>query len=132
AYVVALVVVLGGVWSFFALSSTTDQVIAKTAPPPSAEESQASPIDEALMKKGEQVYQQVCSSCHQANGQGMPPAFPALAGNASLKDAEMIKNIVKNGRGGMPAVGANLSEEDLKAVATYIRNSFGNNFGPVE
>jgi len=29
-------------------------------------------------------------------------------------------------------VGANFSEEELVAVATYIRNSFGNNFGPVE
>lgn len=44
----------------------------------------------------------------------------------------MILDIVKNGRGAMPAVGANFSEEELIAVATYIRNSFGNSFGPVE
>ncbi|MGQ9754283.1 MAG: c-type cytochrome [Thermaceae bacterium] len=137
AYVVALVVVLGGVWSFFALSSTTDRIIAEMASPPSAEESQASSpiptgIDEALMKKGEQIYQQLCVGCHQANGQSLSPAFPALAGNANLKDAAMVKNVIQNGLGAMPAVGANLSEEDLKAVATYIRNSFGNTFGPVE
>jgi cytochrome c oxidase subunit 2 len=84
------------------------------------------------MEKGKAIYEANCAACHQANGQGMPPAFPALAGNANLKDAAMILNVVKNGRGAMPPVGAAFSDEELKAVATYIRNSFGNSFGPVQ
>jgi len=84
------------------------------------------------MEKGKAIYEAYCAACHQANGQGMPPVMPALAGNPNLQDAQMILNVVKNGRGAMPAVGANFSEEELVAVATYIRNSFGNNFGPVE
>ncbi len=35
-----------------------------------------------LMAKGEQVYNTNCAACHQANGQGLPPAFPAIAGSA--------------------------------------------------
>ncbi|AEV15378.1 MAG: c-type cytochrome [Thermus sp.] len=138
-YVVASVVVLGGIWSYFALSPAAEKIVAEVAPP--AQESQAhgatgaqpaANVDPALLEKGKAVYEAHCAACHQANGQGMPPAMPALAGNANLKDAQMILNIVKNGRGAMPPVGAAFSEEEVKAVATYIRNSFGNSFGPVE
>ncbi|WP_038048287.1 c-type cytochrome [Thermus caliditerrae] len=137
-YVVASVVVLGGIWGYFALSPATEKIVAQVAPPAQetqAHGGQATPagnVDQALMEKGKSLYEANCAACHQAGGQGMPPAFPALAGNANLKDAQMILNVVKNGRGAMPAVGAAFSDEDLKAVATYIRNSFGNSFGPVE
>ncbi|SDF35292.1 Cytochrome c, mono-and diheme variants [Thermus arciformis] len=138
-YAVAAVVVLGGIWSYFALSPAAERIVEEVAPP--AQEAKAegtgqaaapAGVDPALMEKGKAIYEANCAACHQANGQGMPPAFPALAGNANLKDANLILNVVKNGRGAMPAVGANFSEEELKAVATYIRNSFGNSFGPVE
>jgi len=136
-YAVALVVVLGGIWAYFALSPAAEKIVAQVAPPaqeaPHGEASaQPAGVDPALMEKGKALYEANCAACHQANGQGMPPAFPALAGNANLKDAAMILNVVKNGRGAMPPVGAGYSEEELKAVATYIRNSFGNSFGPVE
>ncbi|NHK39214.1 c-type cytochrome [Thermus thermophilus] len=139
-YAVAAVVVLGGIWSYFALSPAAERIVEEVAPP--AQEAQAqgggqetaapAGVDPALMEKGKAIYEAYCAACHQANGQGMPPAFPALAGNPNLQDAQMILNVVKNGRGAMPAVGANFSEEELIAVATYIRNSFGNSFGPVE
>ena len=35
-----------------------------------------------LMAKGQQVYATNCAACHQPNGQGLPPAFPAIAGSA--------------------------------------------------
>jgi mono/diheme cytochrome c family protein len=136
-YAVALVVVLGGIWAYFALSPAAEKIVAEVAPPakeaPHGEASaQPAGVDPALMEKGKAIYEANCVACHGANGQGMPPAFPALAGNANLKDAAMILNVVKNGRGAMPPVGAAFSDEELKAVATYIRNSFGNSFGPVE
>ncbi|MFN4072268.1 MAG: c-type cytochrome [Thermus sp.] len=137
-YVVASVIVLGGVWAYFALSPTAEKVAAQLAPPaqeaqaPKEGSGQAANVDQALMEKGKSIYEASCAACHGANGQGIPPAMPALAGNPNLKDAQMILGIVKNGRGAMPAVGAALSDEELKAVATYIRNSFGNAFGPVE
>ncbi len=138
-YAVALVVVLGGIWAYFALSPAAEKIVAEVAPPAAQEakapEGGAQPtagVDPALMEKGQAIYEANCAACHGANGQGMPPVMPALAGNANLKDAAMILNVVKNGRGAMPAVGAGFTEEELKAVATYIRNSFGNSFGPVE
>ncbi|MFD3005962.1 c-type cytochrome [Thermus tengchongensis] len=137
-YVVASVIVLGSIWAYFALSPATERIVAEVAPPAQGTQThggQAAPagnLDQALMEKGKSIYEANCAACHGANGQGIPPAFPALAGNANLKDAQMILNVVKNGRGAMPAVGAAFSDEDLKAVATYIRNSFGNSFGPVE
>ena len=35
---------------------------------------------EQLMAEGEKVYATFCASCHQANGQGIPPVFPSLVG----------------------------------------------------
>jgi mono/diheme cytochrome c family protein len=149
AYVVALVVVLGGIWSYFALSPATEKIITEVAPPPAQEgqKEAAAPaaggVDEALMKKGEQVYQQNCAACHQANGQGLPGAFPPLAGNPNLQDVGHVLSVIKNGlqgpitvngqtyNGAMPGF-PQLSDEEAKAVATYIRNSWGNAFGPVE
>ncbi len=137
-YVVASVIVLGGIWAYFALSPTAEKVAAELASPaqeapaPKEGAGQAANVDQALMEKGKSIYEANCAACHGAGGQGVPPVMPALAGNANLKDAQMILSVVKNGRGTMPPVGAAFSEEDLKAVATYIRNSFGNSFGPVE
>ena len=148
AYAVALVVILGGIWGYFALSPATQKIITEVAPPPAQEGKReaaapAKGVDEALLKKGEQIYQQNCAACHQANGQGLPGAFPPLAGNPHLKDANHILNVLKNGlqgpltvngqtyNGQMPSF-SQLSPEEMKAVATYIRNSFGNSFGPVE
>jgi len=136
-YAVAFLVVLGGVWSYFALSPAAEKIAEQVAPPAQEAQAkeagaQAANVDPALMEKGKAVYEAHCAACHQQNGQGMPPAFTPLAGNPNLKDANLILNVVKNGRGAMPAVGAGFSEEELKAVATYIRNSFGNSFGPVE
>jgi len=136
-YAVATVVVLGGIWAYFALSPAAEKIVAEVAPPakeaPHGEASaQPAGVDPALMEKGKTTYEASCAACHGANGQGMPPVMPALAGNANLKDAAMVISVTKNGRGAMPAVGAGFTEEELKAVATYIRNSFGNSFGPVQ
>src|SRR3546814_4357183 len=36
---------------------------------------------EDLVAHGKEVYEKNCAVCHQANGQGLPPAFPALTGS---------------------------------------------------
>lgn len=82
-----------------------------------------------LMAKGEQVYSTFCSACHQLNGLGVPPAFPALAGGAiATGPVEAHIDRVMNGKAGtaMAAFGPQLSDVDLAAVITYERNSFGN------
>lgn len=85
-----------------------------------------------LMERGESVYAKNCVSCHQANGEGVPGAFPALKGSAIATGAiDGHTNIVVNGKQGtaMAAFGAQLNEADLAAVITYERNAWGNNMG---
>jgi len=82
-------------------------------------------IDE-LKQRGEKVYAANCVACHQANGKGVPGAFPALEGSPVVTGprAEQIK-VVVNGRKGMPPF-KQLSDTELAAVITYTRNSWGN------
>lgn len=85
-----------------------------------------------LMSQGQTVYNTYCMACHQQNGQGLPPAFPALAGSAiATGPVENHLNIVLNGKPGtaMAAFGAQLSAVDLASVITFERNAFGNNTG---
>ncbi|MGH7800764.1 MAG: c-type cytochrome [Thermodesulfobacteriota bacterium] len=88
---------------------------------------------------GAAVYATVCAACHQANGQGVPGAFPPLADSVwLLKDAETPIRIVLHGLQGpievkgtiynnvMPEWGTRLSNEEIAAVLTYARTSWGN------
>lgn len=87
---------------------------------------------EQLVAQGETVYTTFCMACHQANGQGLPPAFPALAGSAiATGPIEDHIDIVLNGKAGtsMAAYGGLLNPVDLAAVITYERNSWGNDTG---
>jgi cytochrome c oxidase subunit 2 len=84
------------------------------------------------LEAGEQIYATTCIACHQANGTGLPPAFPALAGSSVVTgDLEANINLLINGVPGtaMAAYGRQLSPVQLAAVVTYIRNSFGNTTG---
>jgi cytochrome c oxidase subunit 2 len=85
-----------------------------------------------LMARGEKAYNANCAACHQANGQGIPGVFPAIAGSAiATGDVAGHINIVVNGKAGtaMQAFGEQLSAVDLAAVITYQRNAFGNDAG---
>ncbi|PZA08682.1 MULTISPECIES: c-type cytochrome [unclassified Meiothermus] len=65
---------------------------------------------------GQQVYLQKCAACHGAQAQG--GVGPKLAGNPIVKVPQAVSEIVKNGRGKMPAV--LLSDEELKALLEYL------------
>ena len=89
-----------------------------------------------LITRGEKVYAANCAACHQANGKGVPNAFPALDGSKIVtgpKAAHM--DVVMNGvlKDGKPTamVGwkSTLADTDLAAVVTYERNSWGNHAG---
>lgn len=85
-----------------------------------------------LMARGEAVYTQTCAACHQANGKGLPPAFPALDGSkVATGPKEGHLNIVLNGKPGsaMAAFGKQLSDSEIAAVVTYERNAWGNKVG---
>jgi len=78
------------------------------------------------MKNGEKVYLANCAACHQPNGKGLPPNFPAIAGGkfANGEAKEHIVHTIK-GAGMMPPF-SHLSDADLAAVITYERLSWGN------
>ena len=96
--------------------------------------SSTSPIDlnkhwtsQTLIKHGQDVYESNCAMCHQSEGTGMPPAFPAIKGSRVATGA--VKNhiyIVLYGKGAMPAWGPQLTDDDIAAAITYQRHSWGN------
>jgi mono/diheme cytochrome c family protein len=106
-------------------------------PLPSAESS-------LLLSLGKTIYDRQCASCHGAAGQGMPPQYPPLAGNQSIEMSSAVNAIrmVLNGGYppgtagnprpyGMPPFSQRLSDNEVAAVVTYIRTSWGNRGDPV-
>ena len=88
-------------------------------------------LDE-LKAKGLQVYTANCQACHQANGQGIAGAFPALSGSkiaTGPKDGHI--DIVLNGKAGtaMQAFGKQLSDTEIAAVISYERSAWDNKTG---
>jgi ubiquinol-cytochrome c reductase cytochrome b subunit len=89
---------------------------------------------------GAKVFSTNCSTCHGAQGQGLPGSFPPLANNPVVTgDPNKVIGIVLNGlhgsisvngqtyNGVMPPWKGTLSNKDVADVITYIRGSLGNN-----
>lgn len=92
---------------------------------------------EARVELGAKIFKQICSACHQANGQGLEGAFPPLASSDFLMadKARSISAVVRGLEGPitvngklfnsvMPAV--RLDDDSVANVLTYVRNSWGN------
>jgi cytochrome c oxidase subunit 2 len=82
---------------------------------------------EDLVARGEQVYNANCAACHQASGEGIPGAFPALVAAPSVVGPQAGQiDILLNGKGaGMPAW-KQLSDVEIASVITYTRNAWAN------
>ncbi|MCU7494862.1 MAG: nitrite reductase, copper-containing [Ignavibacteria bacterium] len=106
--------------------------------PVSGKQGGATPMDaKSLMATGQQVFAQNCVSCHQTNGQGIPNVFPPLAKSDFLMaDKERSIRIAMHGLTGPVTVNGktynntmpqlSLTDQQIAAVVSYIRNSFGN------
>lgn len=86
------------------------------------------------MALGEKTYLGYCAACHQAGGQGLPGAFPALKGSKMATTSSELAahiDIVINGKAGtaMQAFGKKLTLQEIAAVITYERNAWDNNTG---
>ncbi len=81
-----------------------------------------------LKERGAKAYAANCQACHQANGQGVKGAFPGLDGSQVVMSKEQQIAIMLNGKGAMPPW-KQLSDVELAAVATYVKNSWGNSAG---
>lgn len=88
--------------------------------------------------KGKAVYAKTCVACHQANGQGIPNAFPPLAKSDYLnQDTNRAIKAVMNGLHGPITVNGkkfnaamptqNLKDDQIADVLTYVYSSWGNN-----
>lgn len=100
--------------------------------------------DGEVKTRGAKLYEQHCAACHGAQGQDSSGLYPALAGNRAVTLASphnLIQTIRHGGFApttagnprpfGMPPFGQVLNDEEVAAVATYIRQSWGNAAAPV-
>ena len=91
------------------------------------------------MLLGAKVYDINCAACHASNGKGISSMVTALAGNGSIQapvDSNLVNAILRGTRGAithanptgaaMPSFAWKLTDGQVAAVSTYIRNSWGN------
>ena len=101
-------------------------------------------IVKKLIHQGNTLFKNSCQACHQANGEGLPGVFPPL------KDSEWVKGdpdhlikiillglqgpIVVKGdtyNGVMPGYGSSWTDQKIAAVATWVRQAWGNKSEPI-
>ena len=80
---------------------------------------------------GGAIYAAKCSACHGANGEG--GAFPKLIGDKLViaSDPMALITLTVHGGGSMPAFRPGLSDDEIAALLTYVRSSWGNSAGAV-
>ena len=104
----------------------------------------ASEPEQAQMDAGAAIYADSCSACHQTNGTGVARMFPPLAHNNNvqsvdptnvvrviLKGAQTVTTASRPTAPTMPSYGWKLTDAETAAVATYVRNHWGNAAPPV-
>ena len=91
-----------------------------------------------MVEQGKAVYSQYCVACHQVDGNGMSGAFPPLTQTKWVEGekTELISIVLNGMQGPITVKGeeyngvmsshAFLSDEEVAAVLTYVRQSFGN------
>jgi mono/diheme cytochrome c family protein len=81
---------------------------------------------------GQTLFAKNCAACHQADGKGIPGAFPALAGSSVVTGAaDEVAEVLLKGRGGMPDFSGSLDDAEIALVVSYARSSWGNRAPPV-
>lgn len=93
---------------------------------------------------GAAVFASHCATCHQSSGQGLPGAFPPLAGSEYvLGDPTRMVSIILDGlqgpvsvkgatfNGHMPAWKSQLNDSEIAAVASHVRSTWGNKASPI-
>jgi mono/diheme cytochrome c family protein len=79
---------------------------------------------------GEKLYRRVCAACHMADAKGAEGAgrYPALAANARLGSPQYPALVIVKGLNGMPAIGNQMTDQQVADVVNYIRTHFGNSY----
>ncbi|MFA5620229.1 MAG: cbb3-type cytochrome c oxidase subunit II [Weeksellaceae bacterium] len=89
----------------------------------------------AALPDGETLFMNTCAACHQADGKGLPGAFPSLVGSAVVNDDDyrLQASIILMGYDSRPEYAAmqpfadQLSDEEIAAIMNHERTSWGNN-----
>lgn len=117
---------LGG--EFFLVSSAATAIEDKL--PEQQADISTSDLD-ALKATGAAVFAANCAVCHGDKGEGR--IGPALANNSIVGNTDFIVERVLNGfiEHGMPPFKAALDDEKIAGVITFVRTSFGNDYGAV-
>ena len=99
--------------------------------------------EDQVLQLGRRVFQNYCATCHQPNGQGVPGIYPPLTPNEWVQgDKGRLIRLVLHGAQGEMKVGEEvynnvmtahdfLTDEQIAAVLTFIRQNFGNQADPV-
>jgi mono/diheme cytochrome c family protein len=119
-------------------------VFLKALPQREGEPVKAPDLPVRIAERGALVYRNRCAQCHGDNGEGVPNAYPALAGNRAVNlsvTANLVQVVLGGGFPpatagnprpfGMPPYATVLSDEDVAAVLSHIRMSWGNRSGAV-
>jgi mono/diheme cytochrome c family protein len=136
--------ILGAALAVVGLTLQAQHRPAAKAPAKATAMTAADPALAASMKRGAVVYKNVCITCHQADGGGLPPINPPLIKTTYvLGDKARLSHIVLAGlaerieidgeeyKQPMPAQ-AHLTDQQIADVLTYVRNSFGNKASVVQ
>jgi cytochrome c oxidase subunit 2 len=76
---------------------------------------------------GEETFAGACAKCHGVQGEGL--IGPALTGNPVVGQREAVEEVVRNGRGQMPAVGQDWDDRQMDALFQYLEGEFGGENG---
>ncbi len=95
------------------------------------------PIEQKRVAAGQEIYKNICEGCHGADGREQPGAAPNIAGSSTVIGAPGVPiRVLLHGKEGavglMPAHGELLNDEELAAVLTYIRRSWGQAAAPID
>jgi mono/diheme cytochrome c family protein len=96
------------------------------------------------MVAGAAIYRDQCSACHGLDGKGVAELFPSVADSSMVKSNDpttSIRIVLRGARSvgttaqptasGMPSYGRQLDDDEVAAVLTYMRNSWGGAANPV-
>jgi mono/diheme cytochrome c family protein len=145
AWVLFLLVAVWGMWYVATELRTYQEQMVATAPAASQSGAPGTPSQPPWAVLGEQVYGNKCAACHQLTGQGLPGVFPPLKGSAVVTATDPTEHIraVLRGLSGksiggvtypspMPAFADQLTNEEVAAVLSHERTSWGNQAPPVK
>jgi mono/diheme cytochrome c family protein len=114
-------------------------VYLKDLPPGGSEPPQPVSAQDPAMQQGEAIYNERCAACHTVAGEGIVGLFPRLSAAPLVQQSQatsLIRVVLEGSRAvatdgaptgpAMPSFAWQLSDVDIAAVVTYIRNAWGN------